>query len=394
KKFYISEEGEKKVRKDFLKKSSLPKILIVTQKLLTGFDAPILYCMYLDKPMRDHVLLQAIARVNRPYEDEEGLIKPCGFVLDFVGIFEKLEKALAFDSDVVTSVIKNIDVLKTLFNTYMTDVARKYLDLSRGWDDKSKERAIEYFQDKETRESFFWFYKQVQSIYDILSPDSFLRPYMDDYQSLARLYGLILNAYTDIYVDREITAKTRELLQKFTSSGDLQPPGAIHELGPRELRALKDSGSSDTSKVLNLSKLIALSSKESSNPILRLIGERAESLRQSYEDRQITTQEALVRFEELAEDFLNSDKERISLGLDENSFAILSLLKPEVKPGMEIEPDGAREINALFESFPDYRWDEKQEQLLKRKLYKLIIPLVGNKRFTDIADALLRLSRE
>ncbi|MDD1738422.1 MAG: HsdR family type I site-specific deoxyribonuclease, partial [Methanothrix sp.] len=394
KKFYISEEGEKKVRKDFLKKSSLPKILIVTQKLLTGFDAPILYCMYLDKPMRDHVLLQAIARVNRPYEDEEGLIKPCGFVLDFVGIFQKLEKALAFDSDVVTSVIKNIDVLKTLFNTYMTDVARKYLNLSRGWDDKSKERAIEYFQDKETRESFFWFYKQVQSIYDILSPDAFLRPYMDDYQSLARLYGLILNAYTDIYVDREITAKTRELLQKYTSSGDMQPPGAIHELGPRELKALKDSGSSDTSKVLNLSKLIALSSKESSNPILRLIGERAESLRQSYEDRQITTQEALVRFEELAEDFLNSDKERISLGLDENSFAILSLLKPEVKPGLEMEPDGAREINVLFESFPDYRWDEKQEQLLKRKLYKLIIPLVGNERFTDIADALLRLSRE
>ena len=70
---------------------------------------------------------------------------------------EKLEKALAFDSDVVTSVIKNIDVLKTLFNTYMTDVARKDLDLSRGRDDKSKERAIEYFQDKETRESFFRF---------------------------------------------------------------------------------------------------------------------------------------------------------------------------------------------------------------------------------------------
>jgi type I site-specific restriction-modification system R (restriction) subunit len=51
----------------------------VTEKLLTGFDAPILYCMYLDKPMRDHVLLQAIARVNRPYEDDEGRRKPAGF---------------------------------------------------------------------------------------------------------------------------------------------------------------------------------------------------------------------------------------------------------------------------------------------------------------------------
>jgi len=58
----------------------LHQILIVTEKLLTGFDAPILYCMYLDKPMRDHVLLQAIARVNRPYEDDDGQVKPYGFV--------------------------------------------------------------------------------------------------------------------------------------------------------------------------------------------------------------------------------------------------------------------------------------------------------------------------
>jgi type I restriction enzyme, R subunit len=391
KKFYISEEGEKKVRKDFLKKNSLPKILIVTQKLLTGFDAPILYCMYLDKPMRDHVLLQAIARVNRPYEDEDGLVKPCGFVLDFVGIFEKLERALAFDSDVVTSVIKNIDVLKMLFHTYMSDVAGKYLALAKGWDDKSKEKAIEYFQDKETRESFFWFFKQVQNIYDILSPDAFLRPFMDDYQSLAKLYALILNAYTEIYVDREVTAKTRQLLQKYTSSGALQPPGVIHQLGPRELKALKDSGTSDATKVLNLRKLIALSSKGSSNSILRLIGERAEALRQDYEDRQITTQEALERFVGLAEDLLNADEERVRLGLDENSFAIYSLIKPETK---NLEPNQAKEINALFESYPDYRWDEKQEQRLRAKLYKFILPLVGKEKLTKLADDLLRLRRE
>jgi type I restriction enzyme R subunit len=76
--------------------------------------------MYLDKPMRDHTLLQAIARVNRPYQDEGGVNKPAGFVLDFVGIFEKLEKALAFDSDTVASVIQNLDVLKERFATLMT----------------------------------------------------------------------------------------------------------------------------------------------------------------------------------------------------------------------------------------------------------------------------------
>ena len=113
--YHRTDDEEKEIRKKFSDKNDQPKILIVTQKLLTGFDAPILYCIYLDKPMRDHVLLQAIARVNRPYEDNDGLIKPYGFVLDFVGIFENLEKALAFDSDVVGSVIRNIDVLKDTF---------------------------------------------------------------------------------------------------------------------------------------------------------------------------------------------------------------------------------------------------------------------------------------
>jgi type I restriction enzyme R subunit len=65
--------------------------------------------------MRDHTLLQAIARVNRPYENEQAeLVKPHGFVLDFVGIFDNLETALAFDSDEVNAIVKNLDLLKGL----------------------------------------------------------------------------------------------------------------------------------------------------------------------------------------------------------------------------------------------------------------------------------------
>jgi type I restriction enzyme, R subunit len=70
KSFHIDEKQEKDIRKNFQRYGQFPKILIVTEKLLTDFDTPILYAMYLDKPMRDHTLLQAIARVNRPYENE------------------------------------------------------------------------------------------------------------------------------------------------------------------------------------------------------------------------------------------------------------------------------------------------------------------------------------
>jgi type I restriction enzyme R subunit len=118
KEFHLDPKKERQIRKSFGKLDQMPKILIVTEKLLTGFDAPVLYAMYLDKPMRDHTLLQAIARVNRPYENEaQEMVKPHGFVLDFVGIFDKLEKALAFDSDEINAIVKDLKLLKVLFKS-------------------------------------------------------------------------------------------------------------------------------------------------------------------------------------------------------------------------------------------------------------------------------------
>ncbi len=130
KEYHIDARKEKEIRKNFTRLEEQPKILIVTEKLLTGFDAPILYAMYLDKPMRDHTLLQAIARVNRPYENEQkDMVKPHGFVLDFVGIFENLEKALAFDSEDINAIVKDIALLKHLFKAKMEENVPPYLTL-------------------------------------------------------------------------------------------------------------------------------------------------------------------------------------------------------------------------------------------------------------------------
>lgn len=130
KEFHLDLKKERQIRKSFGKLDQQPKILIFTEKLLTGFDAPVLYAMYLDKPMRDHTLLQAIARVNRPYENEaQEMVKPHGFVLDFVGIFDKLEKALAFDSEEINAIVKDLKLLKVLFKNKMEQKAPEYLAL-------------------------------------------------------------------------------------------------------------------------------------------------------------------------------------------------------------------------------------------------------------------------
>ena len=391
--YHRTADEEKEIRKKFSAKNEHPKILIVTQKLLTGFDAPILYCIYLDKPMRDHVLLQAIARVNRPYEDNDGLVKAYGFVLDFVGIFDNLEKALAFDSDVVESVIQNLDILKDAFAKRIREDAPHYLPFAGGWDDKAKERAIEHFEDKDSREAFFKFFKQVQDIYNILSPDAFLRPFIADYQSLASLYGLIRNAYADrIYVDKELTAKTRELLQQHTESDQFELPGSIQELNANTLREIKGSYISDTVKVLNLRKVLqkTVIDESGSKPFLISIGERAEAVAEAYENRQITTQQALAAFEKFAEEREQETSERARLNLDENAYAIYKVLEGYAE---DITPEQARALNSVFDQFPDYQWNEHQNIRLRRMFYLILRFIVGTDNLVDTTTALLDLQR-
>lgn len=387
-----TDDEEKEIRKKFSEKNEHPKILIVTQKLLTGFDAPILYCIYLDKPMRDHVLLQAIARVNRPYEDSDGLVKPYGFVLDFVGIFEDLEKALAFDSEVVGSVIRNIDLLKERFAELIQEDPGHYLPFARGWDDRAKERAIEHFEGAEDREAFFKFFKQLQDIYTILSPDAFLHPFVDDYQSLASLYALIRNAYADrIYVDRELTAKTQELLQEHTGSDQFALPGSIQELDADTLREIKQSYVSDKVKVLNLRKVLhnTVAEESRSKPFLISIGERAQALTEAYENRQLTTQQALIEFERLADECTEASRERAQMDLDENAYAVYTVLKEFVE---EITPEQTREINGIFDQFPNYQWNEQQERELRIKLYSTLRSIVAGGVLAP-ARALLEIQR-
>ena len=388
-----TDEEEKEIRKKFSDKNEHPKILIVTQKLLTGFDAPILYCIYLDKPMRDHVLLQAIARVNRPYEDSDGLIKPYGFVLDFVGIFENLEKALAFGSNVVGSVIRNIDVLKELFAKLIQEDAAHYLPFARGWDDRAKERAIEHFEDMEGRETFFKFFKQLQNIYTILSPDACLHPFIDDYQSLASLYGLIRNAYADRpYVDKELTAKTRELLQRHTGSDPFALPGSIQELNANTLREIKQSYVSTKVKVLNLRKILhkTVTEESRSKPFLISIGERAEALTEAYENRQLATQEALAEFEKLADEYTQASSERAQMDLDENTYAVYKVLEGYAET---IRLEQARDLNRVFDQFSDYQWDIHQNSQLRRMFYLTLRPIVGAENLIEATNALLKLER-
>ena len=380
--------------KIFPKKEKLPKILIVTDKLLTGYDAPILYCMYLDKPMKDHTLLQAIARVNRPYEDEEGLKKPSGFVLDFIGIFERLEKALAFDSDVVGSVIKNIDVLKDSFEKLMKDKAKPYLELAKGkMDDKAVEKAIEYFSNKNKREDFYNFFKQLEMLYEIISPDKFLRDYIDDYLKLSYLYSIIQNAFSKrIILDKELMRKTSELVREYVTSKEIAETVKIYEINDKTLKALKDDDKPDNVKVINLRKSILkfIDDNQNEQPYLIAIGEKAQAVIELYDDRRITTLGALKRLEEIINEINQAKKEQAEKDFDVNTFTIYWLLK---KSEMDKPDVLAVKINEAFGDYPNWKLNSKEARELTTQFYKILLKVTGKEKAIELVDRIFRMER-
>ena len=392
KKFHIDEDKEKRIRKAFVDPEALPKLLIVTEKLLTGFDAPILYCMYLDKPMRDHTLLQAIARVNRPFEDQSGTKKPCGMVVDFVGIFDKVERALAFDSDVVASVVENLDVLKARFSALMRTQAPKYLALGEASSgDKVAERIIGLRDSPEIRDRFLDFFRELETLYEIISPDAFLRSFLEDYLRLAKMYELAVNAVS-VRPIMDLAKKTEQLVRQQTAPSTVQSGLKFYTIDAQTLRALKDDDSSDNSKVVNLARSIAQTVAENSarNPFLIPIGERAAAVLESFHGRQIATKDALLVLEGLIKEYAQASREMATKGMDETTFGAFWILR---QAGIQDAEAVAKRSSEILARFPNWQTNAADMRELRAELYRELLPTVGKASVVQTVSALLQAQR-
>ncbi len=381
-----SNSEEREIRRNFIKRDKEPKILIVTEKLLTGYDAPILYCMYLDKPMGGHALLQAIARVNRPYEDEQGQAKPCGYIVDFVGIFDKLERTLGFDPKFVNTTISNIEALKLSFKQTMTTKKeiQDYLAYARRLQigtHQDIEDVTQYFiDDPERQETYLEFYRNLQSLFNIIAPDVFLEPYLKDYKALTMLYRALRERIQgeDNIVLNELVEKTRHLVQSEVASTDITEPDAVYELDREHLDAIKRMYAPTALNLFDLRKTIkrVVESRAEYEPYLRSIGERAEDVIKQFQDRQEGTKEALGKLIAEAESILNAEEISKELGedVDINTFAIYLELKRQVTA---VTAEQAIAINDLIKQYPDYEWDSGEERTLRNKLYAFIYRFIS-----------------
>ena len=404
----LSEEQEKDVRLTFKKSKEDPKILIVTDKLLTGFDAPLLYCMYLDKPMHDHVLLQAIARVNRPYVDEDGVGKSIGLVVDFVGVLRDLKKALKFDSSDVSGVIEDLDLLMRDFQDKIVEAKASYLDYDDGGrvaesppayavggsaDERLEQIVYTRFLDPDAREKFFSAYKKIEALWEILSPSAELRDHIDTFRRLARLYAVVRNAYANRpnFV-AELAHKTQRLVEESAAMYGLGNLTKAVTFDLRTLAALRKESGPDEAKVFNLVR--GLQAEVESEPglesVLRPLKERAEHVLKDLEDRTTTGLAAMEILEGLAREKDVAVSAASDSTLPPKAFGVYWTLKddPALTAAGVSAMEFAEEAQALVSRFPNAAVNADEQRRLRASLYHPLLSVDSSERGRIVDHAL------
>lgn len=214
------ELDNKEIEKKFKNPDDPLKMVIVCDMWLTGFDVPCLQTMYLDKPLKGHSLMQAIARVNRRFKDKVG-----GLIVDYIGIAENLKKALAiYTSDIQKQALIPIEeIIKKLLEYYekvkafFADIDYKnWKELSAGAQASLFSKAFDIILSKNQKKEYLELSGRLYKLFALVMPHkeaNSIRDNVEFFEGVRR--GIIKNTIVDpIYIDKKTESVIRELISK------------------------------------------------------------------------------------------------------------------------------------------------------------------------------------
>ncbi|EOC0352294.1 HsdR family type I site-specific deoxyribonuclease [Enterobacter roggenkampii] len=281
------------------------KLIIVTAKLLTGFDAPILQVMYLDKPLRDHTLLQAICRVNRTYSEQ----KTHGLIVDYLGIFDDVAAALEFDDQSVKQLVSNIQELKEK----LPEAMQKCLAFFVGCDRTLKGyegliAAQQCLPNNEVRDNFASEYSVLSRIWEALSPDVVLAVFEKDYKWLSQVYQSVQpSSGHGKLIWHSLGAKTIELIHQNVHVDAVRDDLDTLVLDADLLEAVLSNPEPKKAKEIEI-KLKRRLRGHGNNPKFKHLSERLDALKDRFESGQINSIEFLKQLLEIAKETLQTEK--------------------------------------------------------------------------------------
>ncbi|HNY18138.1 MAG TPA: type I restriction endonuclease subunit R, partial [Treponemataceae bacterium] len=344
--------SEAEVKKAFKIKGEPPYFIIVCAKLLTGFDAPAESVMYLDNPLKEHNLLQAIARTNRI----EGDNKQFGLIVDYIGVTRNLNEALStYRKEDIHGALHSLDELKANLKATHRE-AMRYVKFPIHYDNDINEAYWRLIQDLGTVDVWFQFKIKANAFikaYEALCPDPFILDYTEDVKWVSTFLTKGINKFehNDAFSPKNYSAKIRDMLDKhLTVSGIKTLIQLKHITDPDFFEDFKAEGKSEPDirdtvlrKVTELKKTITERTEENpqeyepfSKRILELIKRLDSGL--------VDVAELLKDAERLARDLVDEDNAHRKTGLTKNAYGIWKILEA-FKPKRERDKKQPTEAN-------------------------------------------------
>ena len=333
---HTSEEQRKELTERFLKAEDPLQILVVCDMLLTGFDAPVEQVMYLDAPLREHTLLQAIARVNRTADS-----KTYGLIVDYWGVSEALQEALAIfaPSDVQGALTPKIDELPRLQARHAAAM-RFFLKVK---DENDLNTCVSVLEPEDVRAEFNLAFRRFSQSLDMMLPDARALPYKGDARWLGKIRGTAAAKYRDNGLDvSDCGAKVRELIEEAVVADGIQILVKQISLFTPEFEEKLKALRSDDARASEMEHAIKneIHVKLDENPaFFRSLRERLEQIILDRKAKRIDAAQQLTFLEALAKEIRGHGDAAERVGLSETGFAIYGLIA-EPRPVPLAEPSG------------------------------------------------------
>jgi len=372
-KWNLDKGAQDRIIDEYNDKLSDLKFIIVTAKLLTGFDSPILQTMYLDKSLKDHTLLQAICRTNRLYPE-----KSFGRIVDYFGVFDDAAKALQFDEESVKQVITNISALRGQLPQAMNDTLVHFENVDRTLEGfEGLEAAQNAIETDEKKDAFAKDFKYLAKLWESLSPDRILDLYNADYKWLSQVFESVRPASDNIgkLLWFSLGAQTTKLIHENIHVGD------VHDLDEFVLDAdvIEDIfNNPDPKNAKKLEKiLIKRFKKHEGNPTFKKLSERLEELRDQAERGLITSIEFVKELCKLAKETVQAEKEMDEVLQEKSPKAALTDLFLEIKTDQTpaVVERIVNDIDAIVRvvRFPGWQRTSSGEREVQKSLRKALL---------------------
>ena len=363
----------------FKNKDSDLKFMIVQSMLLTGFDAPNEQVMYLDRPLKDHTLLQAIARTNRPYPN-----KQCGIIIDYSGILKNLSIALNFDENDISDCLIDFDQLKEQLPKFLEDFNETFKDA----ENKSPFAIANYLQKNDKLNEFKESYKGLQISYETLAPDPFILEYTKQYAEATKLKLIVDSILSQEKPDvSQYLAKTRQMIQEHITLGEVRENAPVFVVDDNYLKRLDGTLLSEKEKELTLENRLrtVLRIKARDLPIYKTLQERLEKIIERREEEVDNTYALLCNIMNDLNEAEDSDKSS-DLSMGERAISQLLLEKLDNE---ELVSVITNELNAVVVSYTNDFENWQQQETVAAKIRVDII-----KKLVELSKIHSAISKE